>query len=338
MRYTDTREKSAEFLRAAIQLMGQHVASFNPVSFAVWYEHSAGANASLSKAISERLAAKEVFDDETTDQLFRDHIADPGDSEIDGVSEELQRTMARLVDKASLTGQRADAFGVQLAELSATLATNDAAALSVAIEKTAQGTAEMTSSALSLEQEAVASRGEIESLRSQLTRARNEALLDTLTGILNRRGLDLRLNALLAEKVGSETSHCLIMLDIDHFKRVNDTHGHVVGDRVIQALGKVLKGSVQPGQVAARYGGEEFAILMPNSSVEDSMRVAAALRTRVKALSVEDRRRGGPSVSVTISLGVTALRSGDDASRFIARADGALYASKQNGRDRVSFA
>jgi diguanylate cyclase len=123
MRYTDTREKSAEFLRAAIQLMGQHVASFNPVSFAVWYEHSAGANASLSKAISERLAAKEVFDDETTDQLFRDHIADPGDSEIDGVSEELQRTMARLVDKASLTGQRADAFGVQLAELSATLAT-----------------------------------------------------------------------------------------------------------------------------------------------------------------------------------------------------------------------
>jgi len=246
--------------------------------------------------------------------------------------------MARLVDKASLTGQRADAFGVQLAELSATLATNDAAALSVAIEKTAQGTAEMTSSALSLEQEAVASRREIESLRSQLTRACNEALLDTLTGILNRRGLDLRLNALLAEKVGSETSHCLIMLDIDHFKRVNDTHGHVVGDRVIQALGKVLKGSVQPGQVAARYGGEEFAILMPNSSVEDSMRVAAALRTRVKALSVEDRRRGGPSVSVTISLGVTALRSGDDVSRFIARADGALYASKQNGRDRVSFA
>jgi diguanylate cyclase len=100
----------------------------------------------------------------------------------------------------------------------------------------------------------------------------------------------------------------------------------------------VLKGSLQDGQVPARYGGEEFAVLLPNSSIEDGMRVAATLRTRVKSLSVEDRRRGGTPVSITISLGVTALRSGDDASRFIARADGALYNSKQNGRDRVSFA
>jgi len=338
MRYTETKAKSAELLRAAIQCMGQHDASFNPASFTVWYEHSAGSNAPLTKAIAERLAANEVFDDEAIGRLFRDHIADPNHAEIDGVSQDLQRAMSRIVDKASLTGQRADAFGVQLAELSATLEMNDSAALSDALRRTAQGTAEMTSSALSLEQEAIASRREIESLRDQLTRARSEALLDTLTGILNRRGLDLRLGDLLADKAGSQASHCLIMLDIDHFKRVNDTHGHVMGDRVIQALGNVLKGSLQDGQVPARYGGEEFAVLLPNSSIEDGMRVAATLRTRVKSLSVEDRRRGGTPVSITISLGVTALRSGDDASRFIARADGALYNSKQNGRDRVSFA
>jgi len=338
MRYTETKAKSAELLRAAIQCMGQHDASFNPASFTVWYEHSAGSNAPLTKAIAERLAANEVFDDEAIGRLFRDHIADPNHAEIDGVSQDLQRAMSRIVDKASLTGQRADAFGVQLAELSATLEMNDSAALSDALRRTAQGTAEMTSSALSLEQEAIASRREIESLRDQLTRARSEALLDTLTGILNRRGLDLRLGDLLADKAGSQASHCLIMLDIDHFKRVNDTHGHVMGDRVIQALGNVLKGSLQDGQVPARYGGEEFAVLLPNSSIEDGMRVAATLRTRVKSLSVEDRRRGGTPISITISLGVTALRSGDDASRFIARADGALYNSKQNGRDRVSFA
>ena len=164
MRYTETKAKSAELLRAAIQCMGQHDASFNPASFTVWYEHSAGSNAPLTKAIAERLAANEVFDDEAIGRLFRDHIADPNHAEIDGVSQDLQRAMSRIVDKASLTGQRADAFGVQLAELSATLEMNDSAALSDALRRTAQGTAEMTSSALSLEQEAIASRREIESL------------------------------------------------------------------------------------------------------------------------------------------------------------------------------
>ena len=338
MRYTETKEKSAEFLRAALQCMGKHEACFNPASFTVWYEHVAGSNASLTRAVAERLAANNAFDDAAIDQLFRDHIAHPDQAEIDGVSQDLQRAMSRIVDQASSTGQRADAFGAQLAELSATLELNDSAALSDALRRTAQGTAEMTSSALSLEQEAIASRREIESLRTQLSRARSEALLDTLTGILNRRGLDLRLHDLLADKTDSQTSHCLIMLDIDHFKRVNDTHGHVMGDRVIQALGNVLRSSLKTGQVPARYGGEEFAVLLPNSSMEESMRIAAALRMRVKSLNIEDRRRGGAPVSVTISLGVTALRSGDDASRFIARADGALYTSKQSGRDRVSFA
>jgi diguanylate cyclase len=144
---------------------------------------------------------------------------------------------------------------------------------------------------------------------------------------------------LLSVEGAYKGTHCLIMLDIDHFKRVNDTHGHVMGDRVIQTLGEILRTCVTlPGHVAARYGGEEFAVLLPNSEIEYSMRLAASLRLKAKSMVIRDRRKAqSPPVAVTISLGVTALLSGDDALRFIARADAALYKSKQGGRDRVTF-
>ena len=129
----------------------------------------------------------------------------------------------------------------------------------------------------------------------------------------------------------------MLMLDIDHFKRVNDTYGHVMGDRVIQALADVLRNSVRPGQFPARYGGEEFAVFMPDSSIEESMQLASKIRMRVKSLLVRDRRKPNVEIGVTVSLGVTGLLKGDDALRFIARADAALYKSKEGGRDRVSF-
>jgi diguanylate cyclase len=199
-------------------------------------------------------------------------------------------------------------------------------------------TGDMKSSAQNLQRKVEESTRVIEELRRDLSRARDEALIDSLTGILNRKGFDDRIHALLSHP-SSSSENCLVMLDIDHFKRVNDTHGHVMGDRVIQSLGELLRSSVKnPAHCAARYGGEEFALLMPGCSIEDSMAHAAFVRQQIKAMTIRDRRKDGPSISVTVSLGVTALRSGDDAARFIARADSALYTSKNDGTVRVTFA
>lgn len=246
--------------------------------------------------------------------------------------------MAALLEGASRTGDRAGLFSEQLDELTSALGA-DPQVLAAGLRKAVADTEDMKGSARALEQQVTASRMEIEHLRDDLARARDEAVMDSLTGILNRKGLDKKLLELLSAEAASKgMPHCLIMLDIDHFKRVNDTHGHVMGDRVIQTLGEILRTCVTlPGHVAARYGGEEFAVLLPNSEIEYAMRLAASLRLKAKAMAIQDRRKADSPVSVTISLGVTALLSGDDASRFIARADAALYKSKQAGRDRVTF-
>jgi diguanylate cyclase len=128
------------------------------------------------------------------------------------------------------------------------------------------------------------------------------------------------------------------MFDIDHFKKVNDAHGHVMGDRVIRGLGEILRVSLpdQGHGAAARYGGEEFAIVLPHSTLADATRLAEQVRERAKAMRIRNRNTQEVLFTVTISGGVAALQPGDDAQALIARADGALYQSKNGGRDRVS--
>jgi diguanylate cyclase len=135
------------------------------------------------------------------------------------------------------------------------------------------------------------------------------------------------------------SSHCLVMLDIDHFKRVNDTHGHPVGDRVLAGFGEVLRSvPVEPGMACARYGGEEFAILLPAVTVNKAAQVAENVCARTRAVRFRSRATNEVQLKVTVSAGVASWRPGDDAKSFLACADAALYRSKEGGRDRVTVA
>jgi diguanylate cyclase len=190
-----------------------------------------------------------------------------------------------------------------------------------------------------LEKEVTDSQAEITKLRGALLRAQGEALIDPLTGILNRKGFDLRLNALLAHPSGDTGCHCLVMLDIDHFKKVNDTHGHLVGDRVIQAVGEILRTSVtDPKDAAARYGGEEFAILVRQTSLEQCLRLAEQIRERTRSMKLRHRSTQEVLLTVSMSGGIAQMQPGDDAAALISRADAALYRSKAQGRDRLTCA
>jgi diguanylate cyclase len=201
------------------------------------------------------------------------------------------------------------------------------------------GTAEMQGAVDALQRRVSSSQDEIQRLRGDLERARGEALMDALTGVLNRKGFDQKLQHLLAQPAPAGATHCLVMLDIDHFKKVNDTHGHLVGDKVIQGVGEILRASItHDNHAAARYGGEEFAILTLQTTLEHTARLAEAVRSRVKAMKIRDRQTQEVLLSVTISAGVAALRPGDDAATLVARADAALYAAKKAGRDRLMHA
>ena len=339
MKYTEPKDKSAELLRLTLGHMGQYEAAFNPVTFTVWYEYAAGINARLQAALDILLREKVRFDDERIAKLYQDYVAPADDAAMQRISGEMQKVMSGIVQTASQTGHRAGEFGAQLDDLTAALQANDVAALSPHLSQALAGTAEMKSSAEALQQQVMASQHEIARLRSDLDRARGEAVTDPLTRILNRKGFDQRIKSLFDAPPKASRHHCLIMFDIDHFKKVNDTHGHVMGDRVIQGVGEILRTAVsETPNAAARYGGEEFAIVLPSSTIGEATQLADLVRARAKAMKIRNRTTQEVLFSITISGGVTALQASDDPAALIARADGALYQSKHGGRDRVSCA
>jgi diguanylate cyclase (GGDEF)-like protein len=164
-----------------------------------------------------------------------------------------------------------------------------------------------------------------------------QASVDDLTGLYNHRFLidSLGQQVALAERLG--TPLAILMLDIDHFKALNDTHGHHAGDLALITFADTVVGSVRRADLAARYGGEEFVVLMPNTSTHEAFRVAEKIRLAVAATDVELPDR--PPVRVTVSIGVAAYPEDTvSASELFTLADGALYQAKRTGRDRTCIA
>ncbi len=339
MRYTEPKARSAELLRLALAHMGRYDAAFNPITFTLWYEYVAGINPKLNQALDQLSAGTQPITDAAVMQLYQAHVCPPDDEAVARIGQEMQQVMRSVEQSASQAGLRAGAYGEQLSGLSRALALEGDEQIAPRLNEVLAGTAEMQTAVQALQRRVQDSQGEIERLRDDLVRARDEALQDALTGVLNRKGFDRQLAKLLAEDPSQGGSHCLVMLDIDHFKQVNDKHGHLVGDRVIQAVGQILRTAVAEGGCeAARYGGEEFAILLPKTTLDRSTQVAEDVRLRTKAMKIRDRRTQDVLLTVTLSGGVAALQPGDDAAALVQRADAALYRSKQTGRDRVTRA
>lgn len=160
---------------------------------------------------------------------------------------------------------------------------------------------------------------------------RDSSVTDVLTGINNRRGFDDAGTALLQNHAMEPVS--LILADLDHFKSVNDNHGHAFGDRVIASFGALIGDYAKFGRVAGRQGGEEFALLLPGVSLAMAAELAESIRRRFASTSIQD---GETRIGITASFGVAEQRDGESLSRLMSRADQALYVSKDAGRNRVT--
>ena len=339
MRYTESKDQSATLLRQALAGMGQHDACFNPLSFAVFYEHAAGNNPRLSGAIDSVQRDTPRLSDDAVRRLYQDHVAEVGLAEAQRIQGDMQRVMSDIEQSAARTGQAAGAFGQHLDGLSGALSDSNMQNLMPHLDAAREGTQVMRASVQALQQQVSASQQEIEQLRADLLRTREEATLCPLTRVLNRRGFNERLGDMLRRPPPAGSTHCLIMIDIDHFKKVNDTHGHPIGDRVLEGLGTVLRSMTgEPGMACARYGGEEFAILLPSTTLNKAVQLAESVRSRTRGIRLRNRATQEVALTVTVSAGVAAWRPGDDADSLVSCADAALYRSKANGRDRVMVA
>lgn len=168
---------------------------------------------------------------------------------------------------------------------------------------------------------------------AEVERQRRLATTDTLTALSNRRHAMAELDRMIVSARSGGTPLSLLVLDLDHFKAINDTHGHTAGDRVLKEVGRIVTRHLDEGHLGARIGGEEFLCLLPG--VEGAE--AAALAERIR-LAIEAGTALAPVPTVTASVGTATLENGETSLTFFARADQALFTAKRAGRNRISLA
>jgi diguanylate cyclase (GGDEF)-like protein len=173
--------------------------------------------------------------------------------------------------------------------------------------------------------------------RALIEQYRFHASVDALTGLFNRYWMDKMLTRQMERSRGGREALSILLVDVDHFKRFNDAHGHVAGDSALRCVAGAMRGVVRPTDLLARYGGEEFAVLLPGATVQNASYVAERLRAAVSETAIE-HLDGTKLAAVTVSIGVAQMAEDASPERFIERADQALYRAKNAGRNRVELA
>ena len=176
---------------------------------------------------------------------------------------------------------------------------------------------------------------QMEELKRNLDSVRQESITDSLTGLFNRRKFDETLQEAASRSVQTGSPLCLLMTDIDHFKKFNDNYGHTIGDHVLALVARTVKECIRSSDTPVRYGGEEFAVILPNVRISDAVRVAEQIRTAVASKRVVNRSKNITLGTITLSVGVARYVPGEPLGDLIKRADAGLYTAKRTGRNRV---
>lgn len=172
--------------------------------------------------------------------------------------------------------------------------------------------------------------------QSRILKLRNHANIDGLTGLYNRRWLDSAIARMLTQAIKHDRPLCILIIDVDDFKKYNDSQGHLGGDLALIKMADILKNKIRPFYFAARMGGEEFIVLLPNTNRSEGIVVAERIRLDIEK-TVITRVDGSPMPGITVSIGVTSSHSDSTPESILAAADKQLYLAKQSGRNCVRY-
>jgi diguanylate cyclase len=332
-------EEAAEHLRQALQLLGKISAAPTPLNYTLFYNYVAGKSERLNREIDGAIAQHGALAHDDAVALFQRFFGAGGESLVDDIRNELVGLVAQvigsLIDIAGRTSLVNETIAQQIDRLAETDRPSEVVAAASAI---LAETRQFVTRSRQLETEITTSVEEMNRLKEELTSARREAAIDSLTGIFNRRAFDRRLEELIEQVDGLDDVFCLLLLDIDLFKRINDTYGHIVGDKVLSEFAKQIGRATRRSDFLARYGGEEFAILLPRTRITSAFTVAENIRATLEHVRLRRSQTGEAIDAVTVSVGVASYRSDETGVAFVGRCDKALYRAKQLGRNRVVLA
>ena len=308
-----------------------------PRVFAVWYAHVAGHDPALSASIRSRQTLGQSLTAEVIEELHDAHIQNSVSVKL---AERSSRAVIMEIDgivdliKMSLgsTSNYSEKLSLLLGEM---VTANDPAALKEIVATLVEATNETRGMNQTLEKGLRGARKEVDDLRKVLEDTRLETLKDALTGISNRKHFEQTIQAAIESATQSRRPFSLLMIDIDFFKKFNDTFGHLTGDKVLRVVAQTLREKFPTRATVARFGGEEFAIILPEADLMAGWIGAEAARQSVEARELVKRSTGEKMGRISVSIGVGTWKRNDSALSLVGRADAALMRAKANGRNRT---
>lgn len=337
MHYSDSVEQSSEYLRMAISHMGRFQIPYDPTNYSVWYEYVSGKNENLRVDIDTLLSESKCITPELITRLYEKYIAIDEKMIMDKIRRELRGILDKILNHIADAEGQFKNFGDVIERYSQDLMEElDLESVAKVVDGILSESKTIVLSGAQLQERLQASTDEVEKLSKNIEQIREQATTDLLTGIKNRRYLVTVFTeeARLVDENGGDL--CLIMADIDHFKRINDSYGHLMGDKVLKTTAEVLKDSVKGRDHVVRYGGEEFVILLPDTPLTGALILADKICSYFKNLNWKRKDTSQFIGPVHLSFGVARYRTDESLETLILRADKALYQSKRAGRCRVT--
>lgn len=319
-----------------LEIVDEHQTSPLPKTYEVLFAYAGGKNNAVSKEIDSIIKTVGSINKYDINQIYENHFSanDKQRRQNDKTNEILKReidSIIELIKAHSFSNvEYASSLSTTLDKLSEEITAQE---LTDTVRLLLADSKQMQSEALEMSAMLEQSKLQMQELGAELAAARRTALIDPVTGVGNRSWLGYKLDNDFETKDAADSDYCLVFVDIDHFKRINDEFGHAAGDMVLRYFGSLLLEHVDDSELCARYGGEEFVVLLPDTDMQTAFEFAEKIRKKLEQSKLIFTASKQPLGKVTASFGIAKRNTNDDPDSIMMRADKLLYDAKKNGRN-----